>query len=797
MLMADLKTSGNNSKICAFLKRIYPEGPWALSAIAVDRKGMETQTFFPDDQKRLLNWLEHHNGKNNLYWHVNPVMTAVMKKAQREDIRSVNYLHVDVDPRATDDLAAERKRILELLSNPPAPTPKPTFIIFSGGGYQAFWQLRRPIKIDGSLAKAEDAKRYNQQLEVVLGGDNCHNIDRLCRLPYTLNIPDAKKAKKGRIHALALLEEFHEDRIYNIEEFAQAPLLQAEEPGFEGTVELSGNIARLKSVEDLNEWSVPDRTKVIIVQGCLPDEPKQGDNSRSAWLFDCLCSLIRCNVPDDVIYSVITDPDFLISSSVIDKGASTEKYAVRQIARAKEEAVDPWLRKMNERHAVIGNIGGKCRVVEEIHDPTLNRPRLTRQSFEDINHRYLNQYVEAGRDKEGKPIMVSVGKWWLRHPKRRQFDTLTFAPGRDVPGVYNLWKGFSCNAKPGNCDLYLEHVLKNICSSNKEYYDYLIGWMARAVQQPDSPGQTAIVLRGKQGTGKGFFVKTFGHLFGRHFLQIADPKHLVGSFNAHLRDTVVLFADEAFYAGDKKHESVLKMLITEEILAVESKGVDVEVAPNYTHVLMASNSTWVVPAGADDRRFFVLDVTDDKKQNSGYFIQIQHQLENGGREALLHFLMSYDLSNFQVRTVPKTEALAEQKLLSLSPEEEWWYRKLVEGRLLTKHNDWSREVLKHELLADYLDYMRSMNITRRTNETTLGRFLVKMCPGASSVQRRAKFREEVGEQGWSRDVVRRAYFHVLPPLEVCRKRWEEIFNTGPFEPEQPQLLEEQPEVEIM
>ena len=53
-----------------------------------------------------------------------------------------------------------------------------------------------------------------------------------------------------------------------------------------------------------------------------------------------------------------------------------------------------------------------------------------------------------------------------------------------------------------------------------------------------------------------------------------NAKHLVGHFNAHLQHCSVLFADEAFFAGDRSHESVLKGLITEETLLIEPKGVD-------------------------------------------------------------------------------------------------------------------------------------------------------------------------------------------------------------------------------
>lgn len=768
----------------AFLKAVYPDGPWALTAIAVDRKGIETQTFYPKDTVALERWLTHHNGKSNLYWHVNPVLRPVFKKAEREDIKAVCYLQVDIDPSEGRDLAGEQARILGELRSAKS-LPSPSFIVYSGGGYQAFWKLADPIPVNGDLARAEEAKRYNLQLEIAFGADACHNVDRLMRLPGTLNIPDAKKKKKGRTLALAKVVEMNMDRAYALSMFTPAPLTQlANDKGFTspkaGAVVLSGNIQRLDGVEALDEYGVPDRIKVIIVQGCLPDEPKKGDNSRSAWLFDCVCGLVRCKVPDDVIFSVITDKDFGIAASVLDAGANAEKYAIRQIARAKEEAIDPWLRKLNERYAVIGNIGGKCRVIEEVNDPALGRSRLTRQSFEDFSNRYMNQFVVTGKDKTGKDVLMPVGKWWLRSPDRKQYDTIVFSPCNETPDCYNLWKGFACEAKAGSCTLFLEHLKTNICGNNESYFTYLISWMARAVQHPDSPGQTAIVLRGKQGTGKSFFVKTFGGLFGRHFMQVSDAKHLVGSFNAHLRDTVILFGDEAFYAGDKKHESVLKMLITEEVIAIESKGVDVEVAPNYVHVLLASNNQWVVPAGADERRFFVLEVGDDKKQNSEYFGLIAKELAAGGRQALLHFLLNYDLKGFEVRSVPKTKALQEQKLLSLTPEEEWWYRKLDSGAVVESHSGWKKRVLKHEVIADYIAYMKTLNVTRRSNETVLGKFLHRMCPGLGTQQAMATFRVSAGEAGWTKEVKRRAYYFEFPTLAVCRNRWCELYGGEPF-----------------
>lgn len=759
-----------------FMHLWAPEGPWVLTRIVPDGGRISTRTFYPDQEDAAYEWVEEAQGRENIYFAVNPVRHKLKSKAKKTAVAALAWLHVDIDPRAGEDIESERVRALRVLSEF---EPKPTVIVDSGGGYQGFWKLEEEQPTNGDEGRSSELEAYNQQLELLLGGDHCHNIDRIMRLPGTINVPDARKRKKGRQPALASLVEAHWEREYPLSAFTPAPRVQASEGGSGGgeRVRISGNLPRLGSVDDLPE-SVTAYTKMLIVQGDDPDDPTKYP-SRSEVLFRVCVDLVRADCDDDTIASVLLDPDFAISSSVLDK-PRPERYAARQIQRAREEADDPWLRKLNEKHAVIEDIGGKCRIISEVFDYAMQRFKLSRQSFEDFRNRYRNVRVIVGTNKDGQPIEAPVGKWWLDHPQRRQFETLVFAPGHEVPNAYNLWTGFACEALPGDCDLFLKHIFENICSRNEEHFNYVIGWMATAVQHPDRPGEVALVLRGKRGTGKGVFVKTFGNLWGRHFLQVADPKHLVGSFNAHLRDCVVLFADEAFYAGDKKHESVLKMLITEEIIPIEAKGVDTEVAPNYTHILLASNEQWVVPAGLDERRFMVLDVADSQAQNSAYFAAIKRQLKNGGQEALLHYLLNYDLSDFDLRKPPQTAALQDQKMLSFAPEEQWLFEKLVEGRMLPEHTGWRKVVPKRELQEDYIRFMKDLGINRRFSPTAIGKFLKRASPGIypRTFQQWAEVRV-FDSSGGERIERQRPYFYEFPELEELRAHWDAEFG-GPY-----------------
>lgn len=319
---------------------------------------------------------------------------------------------------------------------------------------------------------------------------------------------------------------------------------------------------------------------------------------------------------------------------------------------------------------------GKATIFHESYDSVMQRRVINRLQIADFKHAFCNQHVEVnGRQ-------FPLGAFWITNPNRRQYlGGVVFDPAaKHADDEYNLWRGFGLEPKPGGSWGRLQdHMLKIVCGGNEEHYAYLYRWMANAVQSPWRQGEVVIVMRGEEGTGKGIVARAMMRLFGQHGLHITNAVHLVGRFNAHLQDCVFLFADEAFYAGDKQHTSVLKGLITEPTHAIEGKFRAVTQARNYAHIMMASNEDWVVPAGKEARRFCVFDVLGDKMGDEEYFRAIVDELESGGYEAMLHELQQVDLSGFSVRKFPKTAALRDQKLLSLDPPDEWLYNILDQG----------------------------------------------------------------------------------------------------------------------
>jgi hypothetical protein len=78
--------------------------------------------------------------------------------------------------------------------------------------------------------------------------------------------------------------------------------------------------------------------------------------------------------------------------------------------------------------------------------------------------------------RDGKKMPVV--RYWPQSRNRRQYEGLAFSPDREVPGFYNLWRGFAVEPKRGDCSKFLAHVRDNVCSGADDLYRWVIAWFA-------------------------------------------------------------------------------------------------------------------------------------------------------------------------------------------------------------------------------------------------------------------------------------------------------------------------------
>lgn len=381
--------------------------------------------------------------------------------------------------------------------------------------------------------------------------------------------------------------------------------------------------------------------------------------------------------------------------------------------------------QLNEKYSVIGDLGGKCMVMGWVAskvDPAVHVPSF--QTFKSFAERFSHNYVESKKLKNGQWVdePQQLGAAWLKWGRRVSFEGIDLVPGGPemLPnGYYNLWKGFAVAPRPGQWPLMRNHVAKVLANHDIVSLEYILKWAAWKLQHPGEPTEAALVFKGAKGAGKGTFARALRQLFGQHGLQIFNSKHLVGSFNGHLRNCLLLYADEAFWAGDKQGESTLMGLITEPTIPIEQKGIDVVDWKNRIGMVMTTNAEWVVPARHDERRYAVFQVADTYSRDEKYFKALRDELDNGGMEAMLHDLLHVDLKDWHPRRIPQTEALQQQKLRSLDPRYEWFEDLLQNGLLPTGAAD-SYMVPSYIMTNMARDSVPKL---KDVSSTALGRFL--------------------------------------------------------------------------
>jgi hypothetical protein len=280
------------------------------------------------------------------------------------------------------------------------------------------------------------------------------------------------------------------------------------------------------------------------------------------------------------------------------------------------------------------------------------------------------------------------------------------------------------------------------------------------VQKPAEKPGVSLTLLGGQGVGKGTFAaKIVGALYSHHFLHLQTDKALTGDFNESLESSFVIFADEAFFSGDRKAANALKAIETESRIHVNPKYQPSRQIISYHRIIAASNNDHAAYVETDDRRKVVLRVSEKYKKNWDYWEALDHEIKNGGLEAFAYALQQTDISSFQVRDKPNTNELLKQKLASLDAISQWWADRLMLGGQLSSDASWSDWVSTQNLYNDFSDTLRT-NYSR-TRVPSTREFIEKLktlCPDISPDQRGSANSRKRG--------------FVFPSLEIARTSFE-------------------------
>lgn len=326
-----------------FLKTMRPQGPWVLTAIVPDGDTTTTRSFEASNEDAVRDFIDGHNRDQNIYFTGN-LCGRPNKKPSKADMTGAAFLHTDDDPRDGEAPEAAKARILSTYT---AHEPPPSIIIDSGNGLQGLWLLDQDYEVSrlarGNLSRADKKQHVEQRvaeiedrnraLAVALGTTpGTHNIDRLLRLPGTVNYPNKKKLKKGRVVCQARIVEITEAR-YPLDEFPKM-----------------AKKLKKKVAGDRKAGATVDELDDVIRNGC--GDRWRGDRSSAVWFV--INEMLRRGHLAEAIVQVLLDHANKICEHIYDQ-AKPQDYAERQVAQAMEK-IEFSRNDAGRPHANAGNI---------------------------------------------------------------------------------------------------------------------------------------------------------------------------------------------------------------------------------------------------------------------------------------------------------------------------------------------------------------------------------------------------------------------------------------------------------
>jgi hypothetical protein len=276
---------------------------------------------------------------------------------------------------------------------------------------------------------------------------------------------------------------------------------------------------------------------------------------------------------------------------------------------------------------------------------------------------------------------------WMKSKNRSEYHGIEFIQTKKSKyPVYEIFKGFAYTPQYSiNIDAFLNFVFEVICNSDILYYNVVITFFAQIVQYPHIKHNTALGLFGGKGIGKSTFINAIGKIFEGYFLVTADPGKILGQFNHHIGKTLLCYANESFFIGDRKNEAKLKNFISESETTYEIKGGAIFVGKNLARLVIDSNDDSVIKESADERRF-ITPILSSKYQGNKEYFHTLHTLINDPKfcESLMYFLLFFDITPYEIylKFPPRNEINIEQQLLNLSDLDSWWFACLQEGEIL-------------------------------------------------------------------------------------------------------------------
>ena len=224
----------------------------------------------------------------------------------------------------------------------------------------------------------------------------------------------------------------------------------------------------------------------------------------------------------------------------------------------------------------------------------------------------------------------------------------------DVEGtkLVNIYQEVITAKKDGDATPFIKFINKLLPRG----YDaqILICYMAACVQYKGVKFRYAPVLQGVEGNGKTFISQFLKHCIGRKYTHFPVTNDLKTTFNSWVCKNLLICVEE-FSAPGARNEIIetLKVMITNDQIGVQSKGVDQYTADNFANFIFTTQYKNAIRKNKNNRRFAIFytaqqSISDLMRDgmNDQYFNKL-HKWSNleDGYAIVNHYLSSYHIAD--------------------------------------------------------------------------------------------------------------------------------------------------------
>ncbi len=592
---------------------------------------------------------------SGVYFNINGLKDRLGRdrpKVKETDVNALHAFHVDADVDKSIGPAAFAKAKADLLAAIQAMNKPPTIIIDSGNGFGLFWMTRTPVAVTVKNRAALKAINIGLRdaVRAMPGGsaDACQNLDRVMRVPFTTNFPNAAKKKRGRVEVpTSLIKDDRDfDVLYTVEDFAE----------FATTRGTASEAAPPDETPDIPETVDMGRLDPDLRELIEKNAKGQtfGDGSRSDYAFFVTSALIGLDFSVGDIVWILTNTDFAVSAHLWREDRTREPIAqaLKMIADAKARGAknatdtfkadpvedipaDDAAERAREQKRVTWDSLRKEYVYVTEQEVFVERADGTMYSVKGFG----NAFAYLKRDLETSMSLTNY--IFTRKPTDvckpfDKFKSFCYMPGEpeNFGGKLNLWRPSVIVPVQGDVQWFFDH-LDYLFGDDAEHVLKWCSWVYRF--QSLHPKHALLTHGEHQGTGKSVIANAMKRLLGAHNCTLLDQTSLDLDHDGWKVRTKLLMIEEVRpgFGSSNAVAKKLHPLISEDSIHVDMKNRNDFDMPNVMAGLFGSNKRDALSMDDSDRRYLIVSTDRDgkvlKPKSRDYYRSLYGKDGRGGK----------------------------------------------------------------------------------------------------------------------------------------------------------------------